>query len=224
MKNAYLNKLEELYVRNADPVRAVPMKKYMKDKFEFFGISSALRKEIYKRIFKSNGIPETGNVEAIVKELWEKEEREYQYFAIFFLEKMIRKLDKDHIPLFEFMIVNKSWWDIVDFIASNLMGPLLGRDNELIPEITGNWISSENMWLQRTALLFQLKYKSETDEKLLFAMIRELSDRREFFIRKAIGWALREYSKTSPHTVSEFIANTELSPLSIKEGMRIILK
>ncbi len=224
MKNNYLNKLEELYLRHADPIRAVPMKKYMREKFEFFGITSVPRKEIYKEFFKANGLPETGEIEDIVKELWEMPQREYQYFTIFLLEKKIRQLDKDHIPLFEFLIVNKSWWDTVDAIASNLVGPVLAGSRNIIPEITGKWMSSGNMWLQRTSLLFQLKYRNGTDEKLLLSLIKELSEREEFFIRKAIGWALREYSKTSPDSVSEFIADTELSPLSVKEGMRIILK
>ena len=224
MKNNYLNKLEELYLRHADPVRAIPMKKYMKDRFEFCGISSIPRKEIYKEFFMANGLPETGDIEDIVKELWEMPQREYQYFATFLFAKMIRELDKDQISIFEFMIVNKSWWDTVDAIAINLVGPVLARDKNIIPAITGKWMDSGNMWLQRTSLLFQLNYKSGTDEKLLFSLIKKLSEREEFFIRKAIGWALREYSKTSPGIVSEFITNTKLSPLSVKEGMRIILK
>ena len=138
MKNNYLNKLEELYLRHADPIRAVPMKKYMREKFEFFGITSVPRKEIYKEFFKANGLPETGEIEDIVKELWEMPQREYQYFTIFLLEKKIRQLDKDHIPLFEFLIVNKSWWDTVDAIASNLVGPVLAGSRNIIPEITGN--------------------------------------------------------------------------------------
>ena len=172
----------------------------------------------------ANGLPETGDIEDIVKELWEMPQREYQYFATFLFAKMIRELDKDQISIFEFMIVNKSWWDTVDAIAINLVGPVLARDKNIIPAITGKWMDSGNMWLQRTSLLFQLNYKSGTDEKLLFSLIKKLSEREEFFIRKAIGWALREYSKTSPGIVSEFITNTKLSPLSVKEGMRIILK
>ena len=224
MKNIYLKKLEELYVRHADPVRAVPMKKYMKDKFEYFGISSPDRKVIYREFFKSEGLPRINELDGIVKLLWKKPQREYQYFAMILLQKMEKKFDLGILQLYEYAITEKSWWDTVDFIASNLAGPLLERNRDEIPVITGKWMDSGNMWLQRTALLFQLKYKKETDKELLFSLCEKLSDRKEFFIRKAIGWALREYSKTSPGMVSEFIFNTKLSPLSVKEGMRIILK
>ncbi len=224
MKQRYLSLLEDLYLKNADPAKAIPMKKYMKERFEFFGITSVPRKDIYREFFKEKGLPDNKEISNIIKELWEKPQREYQYFAIFLLGKMIRQLDKDHISLFELMITNRSWWDTVDAIASNLVGPVLAGDKNIIPEITGKWMGSGNMWLQRTSLLFQLKYKNGTDKKLLFSLIKELSEREEFFIRKAIGWALREYSKTSPDSVSEFIANIKMSPLSVKEGMKIIVK
>ena len=224
MKNRYLDLLEELYIKHADPVKAIPMKKYMKDKFEYLGLSSIPRKEIYREFFKVNGMPEISEIDKLTMELWERPEREYQYFAMILLQKMEKKFNLGILPLYEYTITEKSWWDTVDFIAANLAGLLLKRNWDNIVEITGKWMASGNMWLQRTALLFQLKYKAGTDEKLLFSLIINLSEHKDFFIRKAIGWALREYSKTSPESVSEFVGRTSLSPLSEKEAMRIILK
>ncbi len=224
MKNSYLNFLEELYKKYSDPVKAVPMKKYMKDQFEYLGITSVPRKEIHKEFFRINGKPDGGAVKSIVSELWGKPQREYQYFGMTLMQKMEKKQGMEILPVYEFMIINKSWWDTVDFIAANLAGPILCRNRCEIPRITREWMDSGNMWLQRTALLFQLKYKDDTDSLLLFSLISELKGRKEFFIRKAIGWALREYSKTDPDKVRKFINSTELSPLSVKEGMRIILK
>ncbi len=224
MKNNYLNLLDKLFIKNADPVKAVPMKKYMKDQFEYFGISSVPRKEIYKIFFKTNGIPGTDEINLIIRELWEKAEREYQYFGMTLMQKVEKKSGMELLPLYEYMVTEKSWWDTVDFIASNLAGPLLEKNRREIPRITRKWMDSGNIWLQRTALLFQLKYKGDTDSTLLFSLISELKGRKEFFIRKAIGWALREYSKTDPDKVRDFINSIELSPLSAKEGMKIILK
>ena len=224
MKLRYLSFLEDLYIKHADPDKAAPMKKYMKEKFEFFGISSPVRKEIYREFFKASGYPPVREAEKIIKELWNKDQREYQYFAMALMQKIEKNTEPEILPLYEFMIITKSWWDTVDFIASNLAGPLLKRNMNEIPLITGKWMDSENMWLQRTALLFQLKYKTETDKELLFFLCRELSGRKEFFIRKAVGWALREYSKTDPDSVEAFVKSNAISSLSEKEAMRIILK
>ena len=221
MKNNYLNLLEDLYLKHVDPEKAIPMKKYMKDQFEFLGISSGPRKEIYKNFFKTNGKPSTEKPEAIVRELWHKQEREYQYFGMTLLQKMEKNFDMGILPLYEFIITEKSWWDTVDFIAVNLTGPLLKRNREEIPRITGKWKDSGNMWLQRTALLFQLKYKIDTDKEWLFFLCRELSERQEFFIRKAIGWALREYSKTDPDSVIAFVKSNTISALIEKKTVII---
>jgi 3-methyladenine DNA glycosylase AlkD len=220
--DSYLQPITALYQQAANPADAAFMKKYMKDQFEYFGIRAPQQKEIRRHFFKTYGLPDPDEVPEMVKELWIQPEREYQYFAIDISEKVLKKMGEDAIETIEFMVVNKSWWDTVDWVASHHAGTYFKIFPEKIPEITGAWMDSGNMWLQRTALLFQLKYKNATDVDLMFAYMRRLSGIKEFFIRKAIGWALREYSKTAPESVIKFVESTELSGLSRREALKVI--
>jgi 3-methyladenine DNA glycosylase AlkD len=138
------------------------------------------------------------------------------------LEKFGKKTTREFIDLYVFMITTKSWWDTIDYIAANLVGKHFSRYPDQIPAYTEKWMNSGNFWLQRSALLFQLKYKKETDLNLLFDFIERLAHEDEFFIRKAIGWALREYSKTDPETVIKFVESHDLKPLSRKEALKVI--
>jgi len=122
------------------------------------------------------------------------------------------------------MICQKSWWDTVDLIATNLVGKLFQKFPELILYYITKWATSENLWLQRTTLLFQIKYKDKTDAALLFKLIESFAGHPDFFIRKAIGWALREYSRTDPQLVAEFVKNHQLSSLSTKEAVKLLKK
>ncbi|MBN2135876.1 MAG: DNA alkylation repair protein, partial [Acidobacteria bacterium] len=155
-------------------------------------------------------------------ELWNLEHREFQYFAVGLLDKYVKKVPGDFINIYEWMIINKSWWDTVDAIAANLVGLHFQRFPDLITPRTEKWMKSGAMWLQRTALLFQLRYKDKTDFDLMTRYIIELKDEKEFFIRKAIGWALREYSKTDPDTVFKFVKQNKLAPLSEREALKVI--
>lgn len=220
MDSKYLHYLKKLYFKAENNANAVPMQNYMKNRFTYLGIKSPERKEIYKTFFKENGLPDFVELEPIIKELWTMAEREYQYFAITLIEKMIKKANPEIIGLLEYLLVNKSWWDSVDGIASNLVGTLFNNYPDMIDDITYKWMNSGNIWLQRTCILFQLKYKRKTDFELLTKFIVQCSGSNEFFIQKAIGWALREYSKTNPETVIEFIRNNQLKPLSVREGLK----
>lgn len=220
--DSYLQPITALYQQAANPADAAFMKKYMKDQFEYFGIRAPQQKEIRTHFFKNHGLPDPAEVPEMVKELWIQPEREYQYFAIDLSEKVLKKMGEDAIETIEFMVVNKPWWDTVDWVASHHAGTYLKLFPEQIPEITAAWMDSANIWLQRTALLFQLKYKKATDETLLYDFIIRLKGSKEFFIRKAIGWALREYSKTAPESVINFIETTELSGLSRREALKVI--
>ena len=222
MERFDLKTLEKNFRENANPENAFFMKKYMKDKFSFLGIKSPERRAITSAFFKNYNRPDLNSIENIVRKLWDMEEREFQYFAMDLVEKGLKKMVQNDIQLFEYLVVNKSWWDTVDFIAANLIGKHLSNFPGLIEQINKKWISSENMWLNRTALLFQLKYKNDLDTKLLKQNILKCRDSKEFFIRKAIGWVLREYSKTNPVWVSEFVDSTTLSPLSKREALKWI--
>jgi len=216
----YIKPLEKAFVSNTDAGNALQMKKYMKDRYDYFGIKSPLRKEIYSAHKLIYGLIPKGETENIVKWCWQQPEREYQYFAMEFLSKAAKNANEDSIKLYVYLITNKSWWDTVDFIAANLVGTYLKRFPGRTEELTTAWMASGNMWLQRTALLFQLKYKAETDTTLLHSFISQLSGSKEFFLRKAIGWILREYSKTDTEFVIAYVNNNPLSGLSKREALK----
>lgn len=222
MEKFNLPALENLFRENANPENAFFMKKYMKEKFTFLGIKSTERRALTRAFYKNYNRPDINTLENIVRKLWEMEEREFQYFAMELVDKELKKMVRNDVQLFEYFVVNKSWWDTVDFIAANLVGKHLLNFPGLIEQMNKKWISSENMWINRTALLFQLKYKNDMDAKLLKQNILKCRDSKEFFIRKAIGWVLREYSKTNPVWVSEFVDSTTLSPLSKREALKWI--
>lgn len=138
------------------------------------------------------------------------------------LRRHAKKLDASAIDVVEQMIVGKSWWDTVDELATNVVGPMVQRHPSLLKTMDA-WARSENLWLARTAILHQNKYKSKTDAARLFRYCAARAREKDFFMRKAIGWALRVYSETDPVAVRAFVgAHPELSPLSIKEALRKI--
>src|SRR3712207_6726552 len=175
---------------------AGPMAAYMKNRFPFLGIKSPLRKLLLKEQFTEYALPKP---EAVFEEAWKLyhlPEREYQYAAIALLDKMKKLLAFDDLPLLREMIETKSWWDSVDSIAPTIVGHLVKRDRVRGEQLMLEWSRSDNMWTNRSAILHQLKFKRETDTDLLSRIITEHSSSKEFFIQKAIGWALREYAKT----------------------------
>ncbi len=216
----YLQPLQIAFETNANPAEAGPMKKYMREQFEYLGIKTPQRRELLKAFFAEYGLPPVDELEALVLELWAMPYREYQYTALGFLDRRKKVLTADSLPLLEKLITTKSWWDTVDGLAANQVGHVLARFPESRDEVIGRWRREENFWLRRTTLLFQLRYKDQTDEALLFALIRENLEDKEFFIQKAIGWSLREYSKTNPEAVQQFVAKTELSGLANREALK----
>lgn len=218
----YIKPLEKLFAEHTDAEASVQMKKYMKDRYDYFGLKAPLRKELCARHKQNYGLIPEDNKEEIVTWCWEAPQREFQYFAMDFLGKTAKKADENIISLYEYMITTKSWWDTVDFIASNLVGVYLKKFPEKIDSLTSKWMDSGNMWLQRTCLLFQLKYRQTTDIELLTGFIFPLMESKEFFIRKAIGWSLREYSKTNPGFVLKFVEDYPLSGLSEREALKWI--
>jgi len=216
--------LTRKFEERADPARAIHLKAYMRDQFEFYGLSSPERSVIFREIFaaaKSFSQPE---IVEIIEETWSLPQREYQYFGMELADRHIKKMNHHFFEQIELMITRKSWWDTVDMIAAHLAGTLFLQFPDMIPECTGKWMNSGNIWLQRSALLFQLKYKSKTNPDLLFRLIQQLSVHPDFFIRKAIGWALREYSKTNPEAVMDFVDIHQLSPLSKKEALKWVAR
>ncbi len=215
--------IQQEFHRNANNEIAIAQSQYMKNKFSFFGIKSPLRRELQKPFLVVKYLPSKSDLETIVKTLWLKPQRELHYFTQELVRKYILQFKKEDIVLFEFMILNNSWWDSVDFIAVNLVGKYFEMFPSQRDKYLKKWMNSNNIWLQRTCLLFQLKYKQQLDTALLTDLINKLLGSKEFFINKAIGWVLREYSKTNPNWVLDFVNKTDLSNLSRREAIRLLI-
>ena len=216
----YLQPLITSMAEAADAHNAAQMAAYLRNQFPFLGIKSPQRRELLKAFLREYGPPALDDTASVAKELWGQTVREHQYNALDILRRQQKKLGPEFVPTLEWLIITKSWWDTVDGLASNIAGPIFAGYPETRATAVRQWRSVENIWLRRTTLLFQLKYKDKTDAPLLFSLIEENLLDKEFFIQKAIGWALREYSKTDETAVREFVANTELSPLAEREALK----
>jgi len=224
MDKLYVDRLVEWMKEHRNEKEAEPMSQYMRNQFAFLGIKTLQRKQLLKDFFTRYGLPPLKELDEILLALWNEPEREFQYAALFLLEKNTKKLTSEHIELAEKLIITKSWWDTVDYLAANIVGTILKKQPGLISTYAEKWIHSNNIWLQRTALLFQLKYKKETDELLLYRYTRTCISSKEFFIQKAIGWVLREYSKVDPDSVIRFVESEDLPALSRREALKVINK
>jgi 3-methyladenine DNA glycosylase AlkD len=215
----YTRKIRSLLTAQADPAKAVPMKRYMRDQFEYLGIKSPQMTELLKGFHARNGLPDVLELDTVVRELWSLPQREFQYTATGLIRRLEKQLPGSFIETLEYLLVTKSWWDTVDTISG---GPL-GVHFKLYPKIrqkyVARWRKSDNFWLRRATLLFQLNYKAETDFDLLKDLIRDNLGSKEFFINKAIGWSLRQYSRIDEQGVRDFVASTPLSNLSAHEAL-----
>lgn len=206
-------------MKNAE--RSVPMAAYMRNQFPFLGIAAGPRKLVGKPYFK-RAIKEKIIDFDFVKLCFEKQEREYHLTAVDYLLAVQHLLSPKDIPEVEKYILTKSWWDTVDGLDG-----VLGTLTLHYPEVKAvmlDWSKADNFWLRRVAIDHQLLFKEKTDKELLRKIIKNNLGEKEFFINKAIGWSLRDYSKTNPEWVSDFIsANREqMAPLSIREGSKYI--
>lgn len=203
-----------------DDARAAGMRRYMRDQFPFLGIATPERRRLLREAIRELGRPNEDELLAAARALWELPEREYQYAAADLLIRHEGVLSAGALPAIRELIQAKAWWDTVDALATRVVGPLVLRHSELVAEMDG-WSGSDDLWLARSAILHQLTYKAKTDEQRLVAYCRKRASDRDFFIRKAIGWALREYSKTAPDAVLAFVRAHEhdLSPLSKREAL-----
>lgn len=218
----YISILNMLFKKHGDKVLAIGAANYMRNQFKFYGLKTEVRRELSKQFINTIEQPNIKQLPSLVKELWKSPYRECHYFAQELLLKYKKQLTPDHIHLFEYLITHNSWWDTVDFIAPKLVGLVLKKHPDLQRSYTKKWLASKNTWLMRSAILFQMKYKKDTDVELLFTTIVKCANEKEFFIRKAIGWALREYSYVNPKSVATFVKNNKLSALSVKEALKAI--
>ncbi len=219
----YIHQLEAVFLENANPIRAKQQIQYMRNQFSGFGIPSPLRNELQKPFFDPNHLPTKETAFEIIKLLWEKPEREYQYFAMQLAFKYVKLQEINNIDFYEWLISHKSWWDTVDYIAPELVGKYFQKFPEMRDVTVEKWLDSGNIWLQRSCLIFQLKYREKTDAEFLAQNISKLLGSKEFFINKAIGWSLRQYARYNPQWVLCFVENTpELAGLSRREAIRRI--
>ena len=206
---------------NRNELLAESMSKYMQDKFRFLGVRGATRTEIYKKYF-----PDARKTKTIdwdfVESCWNKEEREFQYVVVYYLKAMQKFLKREDISRLKYLIVTKSWWDTIDLLAK-VVGSLIIRI-EGYDQIMLEWSKDSNIWLRRVAILYQLSLKDKVDKQVLDKiLVNNLGD-SEFFINKAVGWALRDYSKYNPEWVREFIKKNKenMANLSIREASKYI--
>ena len=218
--SAYADALKTLFQSHANPIAAEPMKAYMRNQFEYLGIKMPQQRALLREYIAEHGLPELEELRTVLLELWMLTEREFQYAALGLLGKYEQSLPADFIDTVETLLTTKSWWDTVDSLATHTVGIHFRRYPQVRELTLGRWRQSDDIWLRRTCILFQNKYKSETDFDLLKAIIYENLGSKEFFINKAIGWALREYTRVDPDGVRAFVAETALAPLSAREALK----
>ena len=201
-----------------NPEQAVKMKSYMRDQFDFLGIQTPLRRKISRDVVKAHKTVNWG----FIFKCWEQPEREFQYLAIDCLDRAKSTLSPSDIPNLKQLIIEKSWWDTVDGIDV-IVGDIALRHPE-VNDILLQWSTDDNIWLRRMAIDHQLLRKDNTNRVLFEQILVNNLGQNEFFINKAIGWSLREYSKTNPDWVCDFIGkyNDKLSPLSIREASKYL--
>lgn len=215
--------LEKQFKAYSNQEIAQKQKAYLRDQFEFFGIPKPVRASVEKEIIKKFVCKSEAELIDVICNLWQQNKREFHYAAINIAVAHKKLWTQEILPTFEYMIRTHSWWDTVDTIAAHLVGGLLKKYPELMLTMD-IWIADNNLWISRTAIIFQLRWKQDTQEKLLFKYCTQVAHEKDFFIRKAIGWALREYSKTNPESVRSYIQKNRsiLSNLSVKEGSKYI--
>ncbi len=205
----------------ADPDRVESMTRYMRDQFPFLGVASPELRQAIKPLLAEARTMAGDDLVALADRLWAQPEREFQYVATLVLRRAITALEAHHLDDLEALITTKSWWDTVDSLAAWSVGPLVRANPELTATMD-DWIDHDDIWLARTAILHQLSYKGATDPDRLFLYAERRAADTEFFIRKAIGWALRQYARQEPDRVRSFVeANRDrLSGLTVREATK----
>jgi 3-methyladenine DNA glycosylase AlkD len=205
----------------ADPVKAPQMQSYMRSAMPYYGVQTPVWRPLAKRLARERPLPDADVLAATVRELWYGARfREERYVALE-LTSGRRWWLLELLPLYEELIIDGAWWDFVDPIATQRVGPLLRTYPDELAQIIRAWASGDHLWLRRAAVICQVGAKAVTNTGLLHYCIEANVDERDFFLRKGIGWALREYSKTDPHWVTAFVeSHPGLSALSRREAIK----
>ena len=226
MVRLYISPLTSEFELQQDREKASKMSAYMKGMFSYYGVSSVPRKLIYKK-WKSKIDPtltQEYNWE-LIRELWDMDQREYQYIAIDWMNSWpVSAYREEDIEELRFLISNKSWWDTVDLIASNYLGKFALKFPKIMDEVIVDWQHEKSIWLHRACLIYQLKHKRATNLERLSYLIDVYKSNNTFFIQKAIGWSLREVSKWNPEWVKDMVENKRLTGLAKREAMKYVPK
>lgn len=226
---ALIDSVRRALAEAADPERAAGQQAYMKSTLPFHGITSAQLTRLLRPIFAEQRLTDRAAWESTIRIIWdEATHREQRYAALALAgHRSYRQWqDPDLLSLYRHLIVTGAWWDLVDALATRHVGPILADHRLTVTAVIIEWSTAGDRWLRRTAILAQLKHRSDTDTELLARVIGNnlpgSSFGQDFFIRKGIGWALREYAKTDPDWVAALIEHygDQLSPLSRREASR----
>jgi 3-methyladenine DNA glycosylase AlkD len=219
-----LTHLQNIFSQHANELRGQQQQAYMKSTMPYWGIAKPLLTQLALPIIKQYPPASAGEYQTTLTNLFaHATRREEWYAALLYARHWKSYIHEENLEAYLAVIRYGQWWDIVDEVAVHLVGKTL-HTSPNTPHYLCTWIHDENIWVQRTALITQLKYKKDTNFPLLCTLILKVAHEKDFFIRKAIGWSLREYSKTDPAAVAHFINShtTMLSTLSIREGLRLI--
>ncbi|MGV2940523.1 DNA alkylation repair protein [Mesobacillus sp. LC4] len=222
--HTYVEALYEEALKHRDSAEAIRLSKYMRNQFDYIGLRAPQMQEVFKQHVKAYGLPAKEDLHEVITSLWNLDERELQISGAYLLDLMKKQFTEEDLQLLEYIITTKPWWDTVDHIAKKHFGYYLEKFPQQRQPIIDRWIASDNIWLIRSCILFQLGYKEKTDVPMLEDIISRTCHTKEFFINKAIGWALREYAKQDPEKVFEMTNRLPLSNLSKKEALKHIGK
>ena len=216
----FVSQISPAFISLGDHKRAIGAQAYMKDIAPFIGVTTPERRAAVKKAAKSMKVPTSDELGVTARKLWKLVEREFQYAANDLIDIHWKVADKDFLAdHVEHLIVTKSWWDTVDGLGSVAISPL--TDKYGCEKLIAKWNKSPNMWLNRAAIQHQRGRKYETDVKLILQYCDDHADSKEFFIVKAIGWALRDIAKINPRAVRDFLkSHPDLGGVAVREAER----
>ncbi|ATW47424.1 DNA alkylation repair protein [Streptomyces peucetius] len=220
LADTVMERLVAVYPAAGDADRAAQAAAYMKGVAPFLGVPAPERRALSRTVLAGTPRPDEADCTAVALRCWALPEREYHYFAADYLRRHVGRCSSGFLPVAHRLITTVPWWDTVDVLAVHVVGPLVAADPAL-GSVMDAWIDDDT-WVARTALLHQLRFRGATDSGRLFDHCLRRADQPDFFIRKAIGWALREYARTDPDAVRDFVdgARDRLSPLSVREALK----
>ena len=223
-----VDQIREVLPLHANPDRAQQQQTYMKSTMPYYGLQAATLKLVLKPLLTTNRFRDRSDWERAILTLWDEATHREMLYSAIALARHRRyrewREQSDVLPLWEHMTRTGAWWDVGDEIAIHLVGPVLRANQTDVTPIIRQWATDEHLWIRRASILSQMRFKADTNRDLLAACITPNLADPDFFSRKAIGWSLREFSRTDPDWIKEFVAahDEAMSPLSKREALRLM--